>query len=126
MQIVKIESWNRDFYCPVTGKNLMELYGEGLKEVNSFKGQWVDVDLEMPTVKCRELGDAWEARYRSDIMEDEEERYEDEVLESFLREYDQPNWVAFEITTHAIACGPVCSVVWFVLDLGNLSEASCF
>lgn len=94
MQIVNLESWNRDFYCPVTGKNLMEVYGDELKEVGSFKGQWVDVDYEMPIVNCETLEAAWEARYRSFKNEDENEDDDDEVLEAFLREYDQPNWVA--------------------------------
>jgi hypothetical protein len=37
---------------------------------------------------------------------------------TFLQSVEQPNWVAFEITTCGMACGPVWSTAWTVLDLG--------
>jgi hypothetical protein len=40
----------------------------------------------------------------------------------FLQSLDPPNWVAFEITTCGMACGPVWSTAWTVLDLSG-SEA---
>lgn len=33
-----------------------------------------------------------------------------------------PNWVAFEITTCAIVCGPVWSQEWTVLELNSPDE----
>ena len=37
----------------------------------------------------------------------------------FLQSLDRPNWVAFEITTCGMACGPVWSTAWTVLDLSG-------
>jgi hypothetical protein len=37
---------------------------------------------------------------------------------AFLKSVDQPGWVAFEITSCGMACGPVSSTTWTVLDLG--------
>ena len=120
MQIVKLESWNRYFYCPVSGRNLAD---DDLEQTNipSFRGLWVHNFYDMPTVKCKALEKAWQARYKKHIEEDEDMGV-DEVLEAFLKEYNQPNWVTFEVTTHGIACGPVCETVWYVLDLGTIEE----
>ena len=38
-------------------------------------------------------------------------------LEKFLNEYDEPNYVAFEITTGGIACGPISSTVVLVINM---------
>jgi len=37
----------------------------------------------------------------------------------FLQSVDQPAWVAFEFTSCGMACGPVCSTAWTVLDLSG-------
>jgi hypothetical protein len=44
----------------------------------------------------------------------------DEAVEvtAFLKSVNEPGWVAFEITTSGMACGPVCNTTWTVLDLG--------
>jgi hypothetical protein len=41
---------------------------------------------------------------------------------TFLRSLEQPNWVAFEIATCGMACGPVWSTAWTVLDLGGANS----
>ena len=120
MQIVKLESWNYDFYCPVTGRLLTE--GDpGQLDIPTFRGLWVNNFFDEPTVSCEALEKAWRSRYLKFLEEDEEEEvWVEDVLESFLKAYEEPNWVGFELTTHGIACGPVCNTVWFVLDLGTL------
>jgi hypothetical protein len=40
----------------------------------------------------------------------------DELIE-FLKAYKAPTWAVFEITTSGMACGPVSSTVWMVVDL---------
>ncbi len=40
---------------------------------------------------------------------------------AFLERVEQPGWVAFEITTCGMACGPVWETTWTVLDLGDRS-----
>jgi hypothetical protein len=41
----------------------------------------------------------------------------------FLRSVERPNWVAFEITTCGMACGPAWSTAWTVLDLSDPEAA---
>ena len=36
---------------------------------------------------------------------------------AFLKSVDQPGWAACENTSCGMACGPVCSTTWTVLDL---------
>ena len=40
----------------------------------------------------------------------------------FLQSVERPNWVAFEITTCGMGCGPVWSTAWTVLDLSSTDE----
>ena len=40
---------------------------------------------------------------------------------AFLESVEQPGWVAFEITTCGMACGPVWETTWTVLDLSDRS-----
>ena len=41
---------------------------------------------------------------------------------AFLQGLQRPNWVAFEVSSFGMACGPVWSTTWTVLDLGEASE----
>lgn len=43
-------------------------------------------------------------------------------IPAFLRSVELPNWVAFELTTRGMACGPVWSQEWTVLELNSPNE----
>ena len=43
-------------------------------------------------------------------------------IPTFLSSVELPNWVAFEVTTRAVACGPVWSQEWTVLELNSPDE----
>jgi len=38
---------------------------------------------------------------------------------AFLTEVDMPGWVAFEVNSFGMACGPVWETTWTVLDLSG-------
>jgi hypothetical protein len=66
---------------------------------------------------AEELKPLWQAHLEAQEAEDE-----GADVVRFLQSLDPPNWVAFEITTCGMACGPVWSTAWTVLDLSG-SEA---
>jgi hypothetical protein len=66
---------------------------------------------------AEELQPLWQAHLEAQEAEDEEA----DVVR-FLQSVEWPNLVAFEITTCGMACGPVWSTAWTVLDLSG-SEA---
>jgi hypothetical protein len=64
-----------------------------------------------------ELKPLWQAHLKA-----QEAEAEGADVVRFLQSVEWPNWVAFEITTCGMACGPVWSTAWTVLDLSG-SEA---
>ena len=66
---------------------------------------------------AEELQPLWQAHLETQEAADEGA---DVVL--FLQSVERPNWVAFEITTRGMACGPVWSTSWTVLDLSCIDE----
>jgi hypothetical protein len=68
---------------------------------------------EEPELLSAELQPQWAAHI---AIQDAADEGVDVV--AFLKSVDKPGWVAFEITSCGVACGPVSSTTWTVLDLG--------
>ena len=66
---------------------------------------------------AEELQPLWQAH-----LETQEAADEGADVVCFLKSVERPNWVAFEITTCGMACGPVWSTAWTVLDLNGGGE----
>ena len=105
-----------NFFCPATGAQIL---GDELCDdsVPTVMGYWVDLALEDPVLKNPDLAAAWD-----DYSTIYAAKYEDEMpgsdeLIEFLKAYKAPTWAVFEITTSGMACGPVSSTVWMVVDL---------
>ena len=62
------------------------------------------------------VGDELQAQW-ADHVAIQDALDEDADVVNFLKGLDKPGWVAFEITSCGIACGPVSSTTWTVLDL---------
>jgi hypothetical protein len=99
-----------NLFCPATGEIIC-----GPNEVNekakSLRGFWIGDVLEEPTIPDAKLRSAWRKAVK------EADGADSLMLERFLRGYAAPTWCAFAITTSGMACGPVSSTAWFVLDL---------
>ena len=61
-----------------------------------------------------ELQTAWDAYA---IKTDEADG--DLDVAAFLMEVDMPGWVAFQVNSFGMACGPVWETTWTVLDLSG-------
>jgi hypothetical protein len=74
-----------------------------------------------PFIKDEALQKAWEQ-----FIEAHKEAHSDfpdyDEIEAFLVNYPEPNWVIYKITTHGIACGPIWSTVWHVVDMNVVRE----
>jgi hypothetical protein len=117
MQLIQLERSDGNFFCPATGR---PVYGEdGEPNTPAFRGSWCDDLPEDPLHLTEDLSLLWEA-----YLEAQEAISAPVDLVAFLRSVDQPNWVTFEISISGMACGPVWSTTWTVLDLtGQSSEA---
>jgi len=114
MQLIRLEHGHWNFFCPVTGK---AVYGEeGGIIAETFRGGWHLEVPDEPLNLAPELKTAWDA-YASQ-MEAEDA---DLDVAAFLESVEQPGWVAFEVNSFGMACGPVWETTWTVLDLSGNS-----
>ncbi len=116
MQLLNLELDHFNLYCPSTGEYIL-LEDEGVnEEALSLKAYWVDEVMGEPFIKDGDLQKAWDAFVEN--YEKENDDFPDYTeIETFLVNYPEPNWVIYKITTHGMACGPICSTAWNVVDM---------
>jgi hypothetical protein len=112
MQIIELERDDWNFFCPATGRPVFTDDGEA--NTPALRGSWCHEVPEEPMHLAEELQPLWQAH-----LETQEAADEGADVVCFLKSVERPNWVAFEITTCGMACGPVWSTAWTVLDLGE-------
>ena len=92
--IKKTVSLTERIYCPSTDEVLI---APDLKNINSkaeaFIGCWQSIALDRPSIKNQDLKDAW-SRYVEKNLKKTHPTWED--YQAFFREYENPNWVAYE------------------------------
>lgn len=110
MQLIQLERDDWNFFCPATGEPVFKETGE--PNAATVRGCWCHEVPDEPELRCDALKAQWAAHV---AIQDAADENVDVV--AFLRSVDKPGWVAFEITTCGMACGPVWSTTWTVLDL---------
>ncbi len=116
MNLIELNLENRNFHCPVTG---LEIFGDDILEPPpATRGIWFHEIPEEPMSLSSEINQEWE-RY-GEVVEAGEEWYDPD---EFLGGLEKRNWVAFSITTSGIACGPVTSTVWIVIDMDHQEDS---
>ena len=115
MQIIELERDDWNFFCPATGR--LVFTDDGETNTPALRGSWCHEVPEEPMHLAEELKPLWQLHLDAQAAKDE-----GADVVTFLQSVEQPNWVAFEITTCGMACGPVWSTAWAVLDLSE-SEA---
>ena len=112
MQVLRLEHGHWNFFCPATGREVYK--EEGGINAETFRGGWHHEVPSEPIDLAPELKEAWDA-YIAKVEEDD-----DMVnVAAFLESVDLPGWVAFEVSTSGMACGPVWETTWTVLDLSD-------
>ena len=112
MQLIQLERDDWNFHCPASEMLVYQENGE--PAAPSFRGGWCHEVPTEPMDLAKELVPLWEA-----YVSRQAEIDGDVDVAEFLRSVDLPNWLAFEITTCGMACGPVWSTAWTVLDLND-------
>lgn len=118
MQLLNLELDHFNLYCPSTGEKILS--PEDVNEnAKSLKAYWVDEVMYEPFIKDEALEQAWKVFIEK--YEEEHDEFPDyEEIETFLVNYPEPNWVIYKITNHGIACGPVWSTVWQIIDMNTV------
>jgi hypothetical protein len=115
MQIIQLELDDWNFFCPLTGQRVF--HDDGQPNAPTLRGGWCHEVPDQPVHLAEELKPLWQKYLAA------QEAAEDMLdITAFLRSVELPNWVAFEITTRGMACGPVWSQEWTVLELNSPDE----
>ena len=115
MQLLKLEIDYFNLHCPATGEAILTEYDVN-ENAQSFMGYWINEMITEPCVKNKSLQIAWDNFIKEYITKNNDYPNFEEV-EHFLVNYPEPNWVIYKITTRGMACGPIWSTVWHVLDM---------
>lgn len=115
MQIIELELNHLNFFCPATGQPIISESEDHTTNAVSLRALWIDEVFDEPAFRDEKFQEDWETYSEKHFDEDEDNLYE--VQEEFLKTYPKPNWVTFKITTSGMACGPISSTVWLVIDL---------
>ena len=110
MQIIDLELDHNNFYCPVTGSKILS--EDSFDSCPSLQGLWTNHSEEPETLQG-ELEKLWKV-YLEKLDEDD---FHD--VPEFLKSVDNNDFVAFAVTTGGMACGPVSSTVWLVIDMNH-------
>jgi len=122
MQLLELNLDHLNFYCPVTGTT-MRTADHFNADAPALMGFWVDEILDNPVIKHAELQASFEAFLSQEEAQDPCFRLEFDDLESFLKAFDAPNWVAYCITNCGFGCGgPISSTVYMVIDMNTIIE----
>ena len=112
MKIIKLEHGHWNFFCPVTGR---AVYAEdGTIQAKTFRGGWHHEVPDEPLNLAAELQESWLV-YVKQVEDDGG----DLDITVFLENVEQPGWIAFEVVSYGMACGPICETTWTVLDLSR-------
>jgi len=117
MQHLELELNHFNFYCPATGIFILKDGEQCNESAPSLMAYWVDEVIDEPFIKNPELAAAWAEYCREHIQADNEELGAVEMLQNFLAEYPQNNWVVFKITHCSVAHGHQSITAWFVIDM---------
>jgi hypothetical protein len=115
MQIIELERNDENFFCPSTGMRVFRENGE--PNTPSLRACWCAVEPSEPIHLDEELIPLWKAH-----LEAQEEADDGPDVAAFLKSLQRANWVAFEVNSFGMACGPVWNTTWTVLDLGDASQ----
>lgn len=107
-------------FNPITGEVIVE--EECHDDAKSLKGYWICDLLDEPVINDDKLRTAWEDFVENFYKDNHGTPFSWETLNKFLQEIDNPLWIAYEITSTGIACGPTDYTVVFIVDKDVIVE----
>jgi hypothetical protein len=114
MQIINLNLDRYNFYCPATGAQITSSTTcDGSPATLAI---WHDEIISDPTILNKDIEEKWNA-YNHSLGEDDWIE-----LEDFLQSLEGENLICFAITTHGVACGPISSTTWYLIDMDYHDE----
>ncbi|HUX59440.1 MAG TPA: hypothetical protein VMV77_20880 [Bacteroidales bacterium] len=118
MKLIELDYSDYKMYNPVKDETIVD--EELFEDSESLIAYWVDEVLLEPFIKDPALKESWDDFIAKVEEETDGDTPDWEEAQKFLEEYNAPNWIVYAITSSGIACGPVSSAVWHVVDKDTL------
>ena len=119
-QVSPSSSYDR-MYCPSTNEII---FAPGYEEIrtnaDAFIAYWHGDVLADPYITDSKLEADWKEYYEKRTELSGIDLWE--LVEKFLKDYNNPGWIVYECTFYGIACGPVRTLVYFVVKADTLIE----
>jgi hypothetical protein len=112
MQIVSVDLFENNFYCPVTGAHIL---GE-----EHFEPSPATVFALLDETNELEHGSEEHIKLWESLRDSEEDS--EEAFKKFREKLGGESTVCFSITTHGMACGPVSSTIHIAIDFGYCAD----
>lgn len=110
-------------YCPSTDEVIFAPHYEEISEgAEAFVAYWHGEVLDEPLIRVPKLEAAWEAMYQEWDAQENPELDIWELVDKFLAEYENPDWIVYECTFYGMACGPVQTTVYYVVKSDTIIE----
>ena len=110
-------------YCPSTDEVIFAPYYDEINEsAQAFVAYWHGEVLDEPLITHPKLQAAWEATFQEWDEQEDPELDIWELVEKFLSEYENPDWIVYECTFYGMACGPVQTTVYYVVKADTVIE----
>jgi hypothetical protein len=120
MKICSFNYSNFKMFNPITGEVIVE--EECRNDAKSLKGYWLCDLLDEPVINEDKLRTAWEDFMENYIKDNQGIPFSWDAVEKFLENLDNPLWIAYEVTSTGIACGPVSFTDVFIVDKDVIVE----
>ena len=101
-------------FNPITGEVIVD--EECRDEAKSLKGYWLCDHIDEPVINDDKLRTTWENFVENYNIDNRDTPLSWDTLKIFVQEIDNPLWIAYEITSTGIACGPVGFADVFIVD----------
>ncbi len=124
MEIIKacLDMESERMYCPSTDDVIFAPGDEEISEyAEAFIAYWHGEVLYEPVIRDEELKGAWNKLYEN-LKESDSFPDMWEIVEKFLTEYENNSWIIYECTFCGMACGPVSTTVYFVVNSDTVIE----
>jgi len=110
-------------YCPSTDEVIFAPYYDEINDdAKAFVAFWHGEVLDEPLIRDPKLEAAWEAIYQEWDAQEDPELGIWELVEKFLSDYENPDWIVYECTFYGMACGPVQTTVYYVVKADTIIE----
>ncbi len=113
MQLAELSISNLNLYSPSNGEVICHEEIGYNEDATTLMGYWIQEIADQPFIQNPELKKQWDA-----YVQDYEEKNDlfpanENTIDGFFRDYDNPNWMVFKIQTF----GMPGDVAWFVINM---------